>query len=332
MSTVRWGIVGPGRIAEKFATDLRVVKSARLHAVASRSVERAEAFGRRFGAKRSYGSYRELAADAEVDAVYVATPHHVHLEAAAPQLEAGKAVLVEKPIAATARQATEMVERARRADVFLMEAMWTRFVPMMEVVRRWLDEGAIGEVRLVRASFGFGKREDRPYPRRLTDPAMAGGSLLDVGIYPLMLARWVYGDPALTTRALASVGPTGVDGACSIIQSFPGGGLAELSSAVDVETHRNALIAGSRGQIEIPYFHGAQEAVLIRDGERHHVSRPFESGGFEYQIRAVGRCLGAGLTESPKMPLAESLENVRLMDAIRRQVGVAYPFDDAQGP
>ncbi|MEO1083905.1 MAG: Gfo/Idh/MocA family oxidoreductase [Acidobacteriota bacterium] len=327
MSTVRWGILGPGRIANKFATDLAVVKSARLQAVAGRSLERAQAFADGFGGVRAYGSTAELAADPDVDAVYVATPHHAHLEAALPCLAAGKAVLVEKPIAANARQATEMIAAARDSGVFLMEAMWTRFLPMLEVVRRWIDEGAIGDVRLVRASFGFGKREDRPYPRRLTDPALAGGSLLDVGIYPLVLARWVFGEPAESTQAFASLGGTGVDEMCSMIQRFPGGGLAELSSAVAVETNRVSLIAGDRGQIEIPYFHGAEEAVLVRDGERHHVSRPFESGGFEYQIRAVGRCLGAGLLESPRMPLAESLETVELMDQIRAQIGVTYPFD-----
>ena len=327
MTVLRWGIVGPGRIARKFATDLAVVKSARLHAVASRTPERGQAFAADFGCARVYTSYEELAADPEIDAVYVATPHSFHLDAARPSLRAGQAVLCEKPLAATAEQASEMIELARESGAFLMEAMWTRFLPMMRVIRRWIDEGAIGRVRLVRASFGYAEPADRAPRQRLSDPALAGGSLLDVGIYPLAFARWIYGEPAQTTEAVASLGASGVDEICSFVQRFPGGGLAELSSAVAVQTDRGALIAGSEGQIEVPFFSTAQEATLVRGGERLHQRRPFESGGFEYQIRAVGRCLAAGLVESPQMSLAESLEHARVMDEIRARVGVVYPFE-----
>lgn len=327
MTIVRWGIAGPGRIARKFATDLAAVRSARLHAVASRTPGRGEAFAAAFGCDRIHATYRELAADPEVDAVYVATPHSFHLEGARPSLEVGKAVLCEKPLAATGDQAAEMIELARASGAFLMEAMWTRFLPVMEVIRRWIDQGAIGRVRLVRASFGYAEPADSTPRRRLSDPALAGGSLLDVGIYGLAFARWIYGRPAEATEAVASLGPSGVDEACSIVQRFPGGGLAELSSAVAVHTDRGALIAGSEGRIEVPYFSSAQEATLVRGGERLHQHRGFESGGFEYQIRAVGRCLGAGLVESPQMPLAESLEHARVMDRIRARTGVAYPFD-----
>ena len=326
MKTVRWGIVGPGRIAQKFATDLAVVEGARLQAVAGRSLERAREFGARFGCDTAYDSPEQLATDEHVDAVYVATPHPFHLDGARASLAAGKAVLCEKPLTGNADQAHEMVELARSSGTFLMEAMWTRFLPIMDVVREWIDEGAVGRVRLVRAAFGFALPAGTMRPR-LSEPALGGGSLLDVGVYPLAFARWVYGAAAEQTRAVGGLGESGVDEICSMVQRFPGGGLAELSSAVAVDTDRSALIAGSEGKIEIPRFWSAQEATLVRGDERLTVSRPFESGGFEYQIRAVGRCLAAGELECSAMTLGESLESMQLLDGIRRQIGVEYPFD-----
>lgn len=330
MDVIRWGIAGPGRIARKFATDMKAVSEVRVVSVASRSAERGQAFADEVGAERVYDSYQGLAADPEIDAVYVATPHSHHPEPVLACLTAGKAVLCEKPLAATAAAATAMVDRARTRGVFLMEAMWTRFLPVMATVRGWIDGGRIGSVRIIEADFGF--RSGWNPESRLLDPALAGGALLDVGIYVLAFARWVAAMPAEETRALGHLGETGVDEQTAIVQRFPGGVLANLCCAVRTGTRHLACIHGTDGRIEIPHFWQADQATLVVGEARETVSLPLEAGGFEYEIREVGRCLRAGSIESPGMPLAESLELARTMDRVREQLGLRYPFETGALP
>jgi len=321
---VRWGILGLGDIATKFATGLTGCPGACLLAVGSRTQDKADAFAHAQGAARAYGSYAALVADPDVDVVYVATPHTGHREAALLCLRAGKAVLCEKPITVNAGECAELIRCARRARVFLMEAMWTRFVPAMVQVRRWLAAGAVGDVRMVTADFGFRSAGD-PLHRHL-NPALAGGGLLDVGVYTLAMASMVLGRPR-DIIGRCHLGATGVDEQAAMLLTYAGGRLATLSCAVCTETPQEARILGTRGSIHIPKFWHAAEATLTTYADKQRVTYApgLKVNGYEYEAMEVGRCLRQGLLESPVMPLAESLAIQRQMDALRRQWGLRYP-------
>lgn len=331
MDVVRWGIVGPGRIAHKFAEALKVADGAVLTAVSSREESRARAFAEQYGASYALGSHDELALCPDVDAVYIATPHPFHAEPARICLEHGKAVLCEKPFTVSARELEPLIALAREKGVFLMEAMWTRFLPIMEVVRGWIDEGRIGEPRIVQAGFGF--RGAWNPDGRLLNPALAGGALLDVGVYPISFSHWVFGAAPVDISGEATIGETGVDEQMTAALKFPGGRLGSLTAAVRTETGGEATIYGTSGRIRVsPRFHEATSATLIAEGGQETEERPFRANGFEFQIEEVCRCLRDGLMESPGMTLQDSLEVMRTMDTLRSQWGLRYPFEgDKQG-
>ena len=323
---VRWGIIGPGNIARQFAKGLTATPGASLVAVASRSHERAAAFAAEHGGPRPYGSHAELAADPGVDAVYIATPHPQHLAAARLCLEAGKAVLCEKPITVNARELEELIAVARERRVFLMEAMWTRFLPAMTRVREWLTSGAIGEPRLLTADFGF--RCGWNPTSRLLNPETAGGGLLDVGVYVLALSGMVFGPQPERIAGFAHIGETGVDEQAALILGWSGGRLASLTCAVRTNTPQCARIDGTDGSITVPDFWRATRASLKgANGRSEAVELPHRGNGYEYQAIEVARCLGAGLLESPVLPLAESLAIQRSMDELRRQWHLTYPCE-----
>lgn len=320
--TVGWGILGAGRIAGRFAAEAKLVPGARLVAVGARSAERAAEFARQNGVERSYGSYADLVADPDVDAVYVATLHPQHCEHTLLALDAGKAVLCEKPFAVNAGQARQMIERARARRLFLMEAMWTRFNPITVQVRQWLGEGLIGEPRLATIDFGFRAAWDPA--SRILNPTLAGGALLDVGVYVLAYASMIFGRPA-QIRAAGHIGETGVDEQTAMVLKYDGGQLASLTCAVRTATPQAARIDGTAGSIEVPAFWRATTARLIRPDRP-----PLEATGdhgFRYEIAEVMTCLAAGRTESPAMPLDETLAIAETMDEIRRQIGLRYPFE-----
>ncbi|MEI6169016.1 MAG: Gfo/Idh/MocA family oxidoreductase [bacterium] len=324
MKTIRWGILGPGRIAKKFALGLQSVPDAKLVAVGSRTPGKAEALAAEFGAPRVHASYEALAADPEVDVVYVATPHPMHLEAAMLCMKAKKAVLCEKPFTLNARDSQELIECARRENVFLMEAMWTRFLPPMVQVREWLARGAIGEPRMVMADFGF--RTDWNPQGRALNPHLGGGALLDVGIYPLALASMVFGGAPLMITGQCHLGETGVDEQSAMVLSYPGGALAVLTCAVRTHTAHEARIMGTEGSIYLPGFWHATEATLTIPGKGSETAAPVRVGnGYNYEAVEVGNCLRAGLKESRIMPLSETLTTMRTMDELRRQWGLVYP-------
>jgi len=322
--TIRWGILGPGSIAKKFAEGLLAVPGARLVAVGSRDGARGAAFAQAHGGVRAHGSYEALAADPEVDVVYVASPHSGHAEHTLLCLNHGKAVLCEKPFAVNAAQGRRMVECARAKSLFLMEAMWTRFLPAMVEVRRWLQDGLIGEPRLVTADFGF--RAGWNPESRLLNPRLAGGGLLDVGVYTLAMAYMVFrGAPEVVT-GVAHLGETGVDEQAAMALRFPGGRLAALTCAVRTNSAQAVRIDGTDGRIEIPGFWHAQEATLTEAGkEPRRVALPFVSTGYNYEAAAVGQCLRDGQRECAVMPLDETLQIAETMDALRRQWGLVYP-------
>lgn len=323
---IRWGILGTGNIASQFARGLRSVPDAQLIAVASRSQASADKFGDKFDVPRRHATYEALASDPDVDAVYVATPHPFHCENTLLCLDAGKAVLCEKPFALNAREAQTMIARAREKRLFLMEAMWTRFLPVIVRVRELLAAGAIGEPRMLTADFGF--RADFDPHQRLFNPLLGGGALLDVGIYPVALASMIFGIPDDIT-AKAHLGETGVDEQTALIFGYKGGQLALLSCAVRLDTPQEAIIMGTEGSIRIasPWWVPRSFSVVKPDKAVEVFNPPFEGNGYNYEAVEVARCINAGLLESPVMPLDESLALMRVLDTAREQMGLVYPME-----
>ncbi len=324
-TTVRWGIIGAGNIARKFAAGIRHAVGAELLGVGSRAREKAEAFGEELSIPRRYGSYEDLAADGDVDAVYVATPHPMHKACAVLCLSAGKAVLCEKPLTTNAAEAREVVDAARRAGVFCMEGMWTRFLPAIVRMRELLAEGAVGEVRMITADFGF-HTEWNP-EGRLLNPHLAGGGLLDVGVYPISLASMLFGTPRRVT-GLAHLGATGVDEQAGIILAYDGGRIAVIATAIRTTTPQDAWILGTEGRIRLhaPWW-SSTKITLHRRGEEEKIELPLVGNGYNYEVEEVGRCLAEGLIESPTMPLDESISIMETTDRLRAQWGLKYPME-----
>ncbi len=326
MKEYTWGIIGPGKIANKFAVALTLAGRTRLVAIASRDAARGKAFAASHGAEHVYDNYEQLADDPSIDAVYIATPHGFHAEHALLCLQQGKAVLCEKPMALSARQVAEMVDASVRNRAFLMEAMWTRFVPLMQQTMDLIGEGKIGTLKYVRADFGFlspFSPEGRLYNLRL-----GGGSLLDIGIYPLFLCLQLLGKPD-DIRASGHLAPTGSDETCHAILTWRNGQSAVISSTLACQTSLTAEIAGTEGMIRIPTpWYKNDRLEWNRSGEEaRQIQLEPMINGFEYQIREVTRCLDAGLIESPSMSHAFSQMMSRTMDTIRHQLGVKYPTE-----
>lgn len=319
----RWGILGTGRISRTFAEALAVIPEAELVAVGSRTKEAAEGFAAKYKVARAHASYEALARDAGVEAVYIGTPHNLHCENTILCLEAGKAVLCEKPFAIHERDGRKMVEAARRTKRFLMEAMWTHFLPAVVRFLEIAERGSIGEFRMFHADFGFKAPFD---PKgRLFDPALGGGSLLDVGVYPVALATRLFGEPE-RIQSSAVLGKTGVDEQAAMILEYDGGKQAVLSSAVRAETGHGAILSGSEGRLRIePPFWRGQRLVVSAGGKEEIVDLPYEGNGYPHEAREVMRCLAEGLLESPRMPHDFSLRVMRTMDRIRAPWGLRYP-------
>ena len=328
MDRIRWGIVGTGKVARAFAGDLPRVPGAELAAVASRSPEKAQAFAREFGARRAHSRYEDLAADPEVDALYIATPHARHRGDAMLGLEAGKAVLCEKAFTTNAREAEELIAAARRRGVFLMEAMWTRFFPAVDQLRAWLREGAIGEPRVVHADLCYAATYDPS--SRLFDPALGGGALLDLGIYGLSFASLVFGGAAPSAvRSSARLFPHGCDEFCSMLLDYEGGRNAVICAGFNAHGRREAGIYGPLGRIVVrePFWRPVRLSLEVQGREPEPREFPFEGRGYRFEIAEVVRCLREGRTESDRMPLDETLSLMKLMDGLRREWGVRYPAD-----
>ncbi|MEU6554836.1 Gfo/Idh/MocA family oxidoreductase [Streptomyces sp. NPDC046915] len=325
--SVRWGILATGGIAAAFTADLVDLPDAELVAVASRSGESARAFAERFGIPRAYGDWEALANDEDIDVVYVATPHSAHRAAAGLCLEAGRNVLCEKPFTLNLREAEELVELARGRGRFLMEAMWMYCNPLIRRLKALVDDGAIGEVRTVQADFGLAG----PFPpaHRLRNPALGGGALLDLGVYPVSFAQLLLGEPSDVT-ARATLSPEGVDLQTGALLSFDGGALASVHCSIVGGTSVTASVTGSRGRIDIPsgFFH-PDRFVLHRDGRdpEEFAADPADGprSSLRHEAREVMRALRAGETESPLVPLEGTLAVMRTLDALRERIGVRYP-------
>lgn len=323
---IRWGIIGTGNIAKLFAHGLSALPDAELVAVGSRSQASADTFGDQFAIPRRHASYQALAEDPGVDAIYIATPHPLHRENTLQALRAGKAVLTEKPFTINAQEAREVIQFARQQRLFLMEAMWTRFIPAMVRVRELLAQGVIGEPHMLTADFGF--RTGFNPEGRLFNPQLGGGALLDVGVYCVSLASMIFGKPERIT-SMAHLGETRVDERAAMILGYSGGQLALLSTAIRTNTPMEAIISGSEGQIRIPplFWKPTHISVTVHGKEQTEIDLPLVGNGYNYQAAEVARCLREGQTESPVMPLDETLSIVEMMDTIRSQWGLKYPME-----
>jgi predicted dehydrogenase len=334
MTPTRWAILGPGRIARAFASDLALVPGAELVAVGSRSGPRARAFADEFGVASSYGSYEELVSDPQVDVVYIASPHALHLEHARLAFEAGKHVLCEKPLTLSVAEAEEMIAVAARYDRFLMEAMWTACHPVILEVRERVRAGDLGTPRHLHAELGFVVPPDAS--ARMHEPALGASALLDMGVYPLTLAHLMLGE-AEELVATAQLSPDGIDLDVAISGRYPGGALATMSASMTSWSSRRAEIATDAGRLSLEDFHHPDFATWVPyasdtgDGtsggapQRISGAVPVIGLGFGHEIAEVGRCLEAGLRESPLVPHAQTLTILRQMDDLRRQVGVEFP-------
>ncbi|GAA4458442.1 Gfo/Idh/MocA family oxidoreductase [Nibrella saemangeumensis] len=323
----RWGILGLGRIAHKFATDLLTLPDAELYAVASASAERAADFATQYNVPHHFGRYEDLLTCEGLDVVYIATPHVGHHAHTLLCLNSGLPVLCEKPFAMNARQVQEMVQTARINNVFLMEALWSRFIPSVQKALELIEAGAIGKVLGVRADFGF----QAPFlpDKRGFNKDLGGGSLLDIGIYPLFLSYLILGKPQ-TIKASVTMSPTGVDEQCGMVLTYAGNQMAVLNSSFVTITRTHAFIYGETGNI---YIHGRwheSQAVTLEphEGDKQVFSFERSTWGYDYEAHHVMQCLREGHTESPLWTLDDSLNLIELLDAVRQEVGLWYNEDD----
>ena len=326
VGSVKWGILGTGKIAKRFMQAAFYVSDAQVVAVGSREQHTADQFGAQYGVPKRYGSYDALLRDPEVEVVYVATPHTLHAENTLAALQAGKHVLCEKPFTINAQQAEQVIQAARAAGKFVMEGMWTRCFPVVREIVRRIQTGELGEIRYLQADFGF-RPEFNP-ASRLFAPELGGGALLDVGVYPVALAFLVLGAPKQVVSH-ATLGATGVDELCSMLFLYDNGAQAVLSASLQVEMPKQANICGTLARIQLPApWWKPSEAYLIRnDGTTEHLLYPYEGDGLQFEIRHVHDCLRQGLTESQWMPLDETLAIMHTLDALRAQWGVRYPLE-----
>lgn len=318
-----WGVVGPGAIAVGFADAMGMAEGGDIVAVASRSLERADAFADSYGITTRYGDYAALAEDPEVDVVYVATPQSRHAEDALLMLRAGKHVLCEKPFALNEAQARRMVDEARRRNLFLMEAIWSRFLPAYRALVQVVASGRIGEPLLVEADFGF-RRSPRP-DNRLFRADLGGGGLLDLGIYPLQLCTLLLG-PVEHVAAEGVIGETGVDEHVAAVLRHRGEGLGVMKAALRVNMTCSARVSGTVGVIEVPALMHCPNAIrVLTPAGVDDIDGSYEGNGLRFEIEEVHRCLAEGRTESDVMPLEETLAFAHTLDDIRHQIGLVFP-------
>jgi predicted dehydrogenase len=321
---IRWGILATGWIAGLFASDLKLLPDAELAAVGSRTQAAAERFGDEFGVARRHGSYQALVEDPDVDVVYIATPHPGHYATTLAAIEAGKHVLVEKPFTMDADEASRLIDAARAQNVFVLEAMWTRFLPHIVRIREILAAGTLGDIVSVTAEHGQYFEHDPHH--RLFAPELGGGALLDLGIYPLSFASMVLGTPR-TVTAVSDPAFTGVDAQTSMILQYGGGAQAILTTTSYAATENAAAINGTLARIDIAgtFYVPTSFKVVSREGEvLETFDAPDPGRGMQHQAAEVHRCLRAGLTESPGLPLSETLSIMQTMDEVRRQIGLTY--------
>ena len=330
MKTVRWGIIGAGNISSRFATALSVLDGTELTAIASRNLDKANAFSEKFHIKKAYGSYEELVKDPEIDVIYIGTPHTEHKSNAELCIVNGKAVLCEKPFTLNQKDTEYLISLAKQYDVFLMEAMWTKFLPATNVVKKWIDDKIIGDIKYITTSFGFTAEFDAN--SRLFSPALAGGALLDVGIYPITYAIHIMGRLPDHIVSSAYLGKTNIDEMNVIAMRYNDGIMANLSSAITTNLGNDAVIIGEKGKIIVPNFWCANSAELydLNGNLMDAFLLPFTANGYVYEAEEVNHCIRTGRKESDILPLKDTLEIMKILDEIRADWGLVYPSENSE--
>ncbi len=325
MEALKIGIMGTGRIASVLANTMLQMPQVVLMGAASRSLEKAEEFAARFSIERAYGSYEELAKDPDIQLIYIATPHSEHCSNAKLCLENGKHVLCEKAFAANYAQAKEMTDLAEEKNLMITEAMWVRYMPMAKTLKEVLNSGIIGEPMTLTANLCY-LVSDKP---RLVKPELAGGALLDVGVYTLNFASIVFGDEITDIQSSVIKTDSGVDAQNSITLCYSGGKMAILNSSLQVLSDRMGIIYGTKGYLVVENVNNF-ESIHVYNTDRELIEthiRPEQISGYEYQIEASGEAIRNGWTECPQMPHKATLDVMKVMDELRRQWGIRYPFE-----
>ena len=319
--------MGAGNIASTMAYTISNMEEAECYAVGSRSLEKAKSFAEKYNIKKAYGSYEELVKDPEVELIYIATPHSEHYANAKLCLENGKHVLCEKAFTANAAQAEEIIALGEFKGLLITEAIWTRYMPMRWVLQEIIDSGTIGEVTSLTANLGY-IIDEVP---RLKDPSLAGGALLDLGVYPINFASMIFGDEIERITSDCVKSETGVDGQNTIIITYKGGKVAVLHSNMFAITDRYGIINGSKGYIEVKNINNC-EGIKVYNTEREVIKScetPKQITGYEYEVLSAIKAIREGRSECPEMPHRETIRIMRLMDNLRQQWGVIYPFEKA---
>lgn len=327
---IYWGILGGGRIAQKFTSDLKQVEDAELYAVASRSKTNAASFSDLYPGAILYNNYEDLAQNPDIDVIYIATPHGLHYAHTLLCLQHGKAVLCEKAFALNSRQAEKMISTAKAKQIFLMEALWSKFTPSWQKMMETARSGELGEIKNVLINFGFIPQV--PVADRLYNPSLGGGTLLDIGIYNIFYAVSVLGKPD-HIGARMTPAPSGVDEQCAVALGYDNGAMAQLFSSYSAQLATEAHISGNKGRIRLTHrFYTPETTIEFYPGratDHKHIIpvKPTEGFGYHYEARHVGECLRKGLTESPVMTHADTLLLMEIMDEIRRKAAIHYPAD-----
>lgn len=324
--TIGWGILGPGKIAQSFANDLKLVSGATLVAAASRNLERAQAFATTYEATYAFGSYEELFSCDEVDVIYIATPHTGHMEWAIKAMQAGKHVLCEKPLGVNMHEVQQMISVANENKIFLMEALWSRFNPSIQKVKQRIDEGQLGTVSYIHADFAF-YGLDREEDSRILNPDLAGGSILDIGIYPIFLAYLILGKPQ-SIQAISNFHKTGAEIQTSMIFNYDDA-QAILYSGLTTKSEMRAEIQGTKGSIYIdPRWHEAQGFSMYTETSEERNDMPTIGKGYTYEIEEVHACLKSNKLQSELWSHQNSIDLIRILDEVRQQTGVVFPFEE----
>ena len=320
---INWGILGAGRIAEKFCTALVTAPGNSLYAVASQNEESGKGFAIKFKSIKFYNNYLSLVNDPDIDVVYIATPHVFHYEQTLLCLNHNKHVLCEKPMSISSFQTQEMIKLAQKNNLFLMEAMWTNCMPFITKIKEIIAEDIIGSIQYIQADFGFSTPFDAD--SRLFNKSLGGGSILDVGVYPISLATLLLGEPS-GIQSFSKLSSTGVDEYANIILQYPHGATAHLFSAVTTQTPTEATIIGTKGTIKVnsPWYMATDFTIVLNDGTSKSYSFPHLANGFEYEIMEVMNCLKSGLTQSKLVSHQQTIIVSKIMDKLLNQAGVNY--------
>jgi len=326
---IHWGIIGTGNIANQFASDFKYVKLGKLVAVASRSKERADNFAKKYAIEKTYSSYESLIKDPSIDVIYIATPHTSHKEYTLLALNHNKNVLCEKPFAMNKSEVNEMIQLAKEKNLFLMEAMWMAFQPAFQQVQRWIHEGRIGKIKSIRAEFGF----QPPYDldSRLYNIDLGGGTLLDMGIYPLTLALYIFDKSPSDIQAMAYIGESNVDEQLSVNLKFEADQIAMLSSSFMSKFKDDAYIYGDKGYIHFPNFWYSKKASLVTKTETIDYERTTPIFGYAYEADHVNQMLEEKKSQSDIVTHEKSMRIIKNMDSIRDIIGLKYPFENEGG-